>query len=152
MESLVSGGRVCKWPINLSRVKKIEKNLPFILYCAGWAVIDILFTTSKKASALQGRMKVWKSGGRAIRNVVGMICPLVWIWKKSVGSRPSGPVFCRRRRHFSQIALFITFAFNLSSVLRFQIQSFLFNITCRSLIGKLALTIHLSVVHLFEKK
>ena len=85
--------------------------------------------------------------------MVGIICPpglnLLTYLKKSVGLRPSGPVSCRRQRHFS---LFITFAFSSSSILRFQIKSFLSNITCRSLIGKLALTIHLSVMHLFETK
>jgi hypothetical protein len=55
MEFQVSGGSVCKWRINLSREEKeIEKYverkkvLPLILYCAGWAVIDTLFTTAKK--------------------------------------------------------------------------------------------------------
>ena len=100
----------------------------------------------------------WCGGGfRSIRTVVGIICPsclnlLTDLKKKSVWSRPSGPVSCRRRRHCSQIALFITFAFSLLSILRFQIKSFLSNITCLSLIVKLALTIHLSVMHLFETK
>ena len=57
--------------------KKIEKkNLPFILYCAGWAVIDTLFTTSKKDPGPAGPYEGLKiRGGGQLGMWWGLLVP-----------------------------------------------------------------------------
>ena len=55
--------------------KEIEKKICHLFYIvpAGLSLIHYSLPP-RKTPALQGHRKVWKSGGRAIRNVVGMIC------------------------------------------------------------------------------
>ena len=80
MESPVSGGRVCKWRINLSRVKrKLKKKICHLFYIvpAGLSLIHYS-VPPRKTLPLQDRRKVWKSGGEGNQDCGGYNLPLLF--------------------------------------------------------------------------
>ena len=100
--------------------KKIEKNLPFILYCAGWAVIDILFTTSKKDLGPAGPYEGLKIRGKGNQECGGYDFPPCLNLKKICGVTALRPCFLPETKTFLADCTFYHLCFQLVVCIAFS--------------------------------